>query len=81
MNMQKDFELLRECVETSYEKISLPSRQSLEYVLVRIQGFSKLMSRIEETAKAAGNYLKSRISIGQSWSVAVIAYSVVSRIW
>ncbi|XP_003425944.1 uncharacterized protein LOC100679572 [Nasonia vitripennis] len=81
MAMEREYELLKEYIEINNGIISLPPRQTLEYVLVRTQGFAKLMCRVESTALIAGNFLKSRLCIGQSWTVAMIAYAVISRIW
>ena len=81
MSMEREYELLKEYIEINNGIVSLPPRQTLEYVLVRTQGFAKLMSRIESTALIAGNILKSRMHIGHSWTVTMIAYAVISRIW
>ena len=61
--------------------VALPSKQTLEYILVRTQGFSKLMCRIESVTKNSTSFLNSRLIMGHSWSVAIIAYAVISRIW
>lgn len=81
MSMEREYGLLKEYTEINNGIVSLPPRQTLEYVLVKTQGFAKLMCRIESTAVTAGNFLKSRLHIGQSWSIAIIAYAVISRIW
>lgn len=81
MSLEREYELLKEYIETNNGIISLPPQQTLEYTLVRTQGFAKLMSRVESTAMIAANFFKVRLHIGQAWTVSMIAYSVVSRIW
>lgn len=81
MSIEREYELLKEYVEIDNGVVSVPSQQSLEYVLVKTQGFAKLMSRVESSAMTAGHILQSRFHTGQSWSVAIIAYGVISRIW
>ncbi|XP_015430643.1 PREDICTED: uncharacterized protein LOC107187148 [Dufourea novaeangliae] len=81
LSLEKEYENLRNYVEIDNNYIKLPSKQMVEYVLVRTQGFAKLMLRIEEVSKHAAHFLRSRIALGHAWSVATIAFSVVSRIW
>jgi hypothetical protein len=81
MSLEKEYQILKEYTVLSNEIVSLPSKQMIEYVLIRTQGFAKLMCHIESTALQAGEILKSRLHLGQFWSVAIIAYVVISRIW
>ncbi|XP_014213256.1 uncharacterized protein LOC106642867 [Copidosoma floridanum] len=81
MSLHKDYEILQKYTEINNGIVSLPSRQTLEYVLVRTQGFAKLMCRVESMAVTAASILQSRLYIGQSWTVAMIAFAVISRIW
>lgn len=81
LSIERDYEYLKENTDASEENSTLPSRQMVEYVLIRTQGFAKLMCRLECVARTAAHFLKSRINLGQAWTVSAIAYSVVSRIW
>lgn len=81
LSLEKEYENLKGYVEINEKFITLPSKQMVEYVLVKTQGFSKLMLRVEEVSKYAAHFLKCRIGLGHAWSMAVIAYAVVSRIW
>ncbi|XP_044732165.1 uncharacterized protein LOC123295029 [Chrysoperla carnea] len=60
--------------------IYLPTKQMLEYLLVRTQGFAKLMQRIIESCEITAQYMSSRISIGQSWNLGLLVVSNCSRI-
>lgn len=81
LSLENEYENLKGYVEVNTKYTTLPSRQMVEYVLVKTQGFAKLMLRIEDVSKYSAHFLKCRISLGQAWSTAVIAYAVVSRIW
>lgn len=80
-SFDKDYKFMLDYTEVNRGIVSLPSKQTLEYILVRIQGFAKLMCRIESMSMMAASILQSRFYIGQAWAVAMIAYAVVSRIW
>ncbi|XP_078036450.1 nucleolus and neural progenitor protein [Augochlora pura] len=81
LRLEKEYENLRNYVEFEHKYVKLPTKQMVEYVLVRTQGFAKLMARIEEVSKHAAHFLRSRLMLGHAWFIATIAYSVVSRIW
>ena len=81
MSIEAEYKNLKEYVEINNGIASLPPRQTLEYILIRTQGFAKLMCRIESTSLIAGRLLKLRMQTGQSWYIAILAYGIVSRIW
>ncbi|XP_076239978.1 nucleolus and neural progenitor protein [Calliopsis andreniformis] len=81
LSLEKEYENLKIYVELEGNNIKLPTRQMIEYVLIRTQGFAKLMLRVETVAKHSAHFLKSRIGLGHAWGIAIIAYAVVSRIW
>lgn len=81
LSLEKEYENLKNYVEIDEKYITLSSKQMVEYVLVKTQGFAKLMLRLEEVSKHAAYFLKCRINLGHAWSTAIIAYAVVSRIW
>ncbi|XP_012265709.2 uncharacterized protein LOC105691654 [Athalia rosae] len=81
LDLLKEYKDLRNYVEPEGSMMNLPTKQMIEYVLVRTQGFAKLMCRIEEVAKCAAEFFKARMSLGHSWTTAIIAYAVISRIW
>lgn len=69
--------LLDEGNESSY----LPTRNMLDYILVRLQGIVCLMCRAAEAAVTSADSMGSRICIGQFWKIALIMLGIVSRIW
>lgn len=81
MSLLKEYKDLQSIIEVEDGVYILPSKQMLEYILVRTQGFAKLMTKVESIAKYAAHFLKARINLGHAWSIAIIAYATVSRIW
>ncbi|XP_054002907.1 uncharacterized protein LOC128889361 isoform X1 [Hylaeus anthracinus] len=81
ISLEKEYENLRNYIDTDDKYVKLPSKQMVQYVLVRTQGFAKLMIRVEETSKHAAHFLKKRIGLGHAWTIAIVAYAVICRIW
>ncbi|CAK9821047.1 Nucleolus and neural progenitor protein [Anthophora plagiata] len=81
LSLEKEYANLKSYVSIGEKYVTLPSKQMVEYVLVKTQGFAKLMLRVEKVCKESAYFLKCRINLGHAWSIAIIAYSVVSRIW
>lgn len=81
MSLKKEYTTLRFNLRMEDGMYVLPSRQRLEYVLAKTQGFGKLVARIEEISKCTSHLLKARINVGHAWNVALIAYATTSRIW
>ncbi|KAK2575722.1 hypothetical protein KPH14_012111 [Odynerus spinipes] len=79
--LEKEYKNFQSYIELDNKFVTLPSKQMLEYVLVRTQGFAKLLARVEEVAKCAGTFLRTRIVLGHAWTVTLVAYAVISRIW
>lgn len=81
LSIEREFDYLKDNIIIDKNNIQLPSKQMLDYVLVKIQGFAKLMCKIESTCMDAAKFFKSRINVGHAWTISLIAYSVISRIW
>lgn len=81
MALEQDYKNLKSYIHLENNAIILPSRQLLEYVLVRTQGYAKLIERLEQVSRYSAHFLKIRIKLGHAWSISLIAYATVSRIW
>ncbi|KYM99992.1 PREDICTED: protein nepro homolog isoform X2 [Cyphomyrmex costatus] len=81
MCLKNDYVTLKSLTQLKDQIYSLPSRQNLEYVLVRTQGFGKLMTRIEVMSRIASHHFIARLRLGHAWSVALVALATVCRIW
>lgn len=58
----------------------LPTKNILNYVLVRLQGLAKLMCRLVETTQIALEHFKERIRLGHFWYLALIGSGIASRL-
>ncbi|XP_039285081.1 uncharacterized protein LOC111062959 isoform X2 [Nilaparvata lugens] len=58
-----------------------PTRQLLEWLLVRLQGFAKLFDFIQLRCEETVSYLRWRFESGHVWIHALIATGILSRIW
>lgn len=59
----------------------VPTKDMLDYILVRLQGVLQLLCRIGDSSRTAVIYLESKIRIAHFWKVAFICLSMISRIW
>ncbi|XP_075974206.1 uncharacterized protein LOC142975316 [Anticarsia gemmatalis] len=82
LNFLKDVEnfLLALPSETEDEKY-LPTRQMLEYVLLRMITFSMIMLRICVCSKQASIFYLNRIKRGESHWMSLLPYGLLSRLW
>lgn len=74
-------DLLLLLTENTENEIYLPSRNIIDYTLVRLQGITKLCVRIMEAAQEASQLMGNKIALGEFWKLALIALSLNSRIW
>lgn len=82
LNLSFDLQSLKELLPDNYsDQLYLPSRNLVEYVLVRLQGVSKLMEYIIETSTDIAHMLTIRIYTGHFWKIGFIVFSIVSRIY
>ncbi|XP_013142530.1 PREDICTED: uncharacterized protein C3orf17 [Papilio polytes] len=82
LNIIRDIENFSSALpdETETDKY-LPTRQMLQYVLVRLVSFSKLMLRISVCCKQAAVFYLDRIKRGESHWMSLMPYALLSRIW
>ncbi|KYQ59898.1 hypothetical protein ALC60_01056 [Trachymyrmex zeteki] len=81
MRLKNDYVTLKSLIQMRDGMFNLPSRQNLEYVLARTQGFGKLMTRIESMSRISSHHFMSRMRLGQLWHVALVALATICRIW
>lgn len=58
-----------------------PTRQMMEYTLVRLQSLAKIFDRVYNVCLEAGTYFIQKLQVGHLWSAALVILSVVSRVW
>lgn len=66
--------------EIEEQKIHLPTKQVLEYILVRLQGVSKLLCRVIKCAKEAGKHSLQMVSIGNFFAKNAIFLGILGEI-
>ncbi|XP_011551575.3 uncharacterized protein LOC105383245 isoform X1 [Plutella xylostella] len=82
LNLLKDVENYCSVLPTSCsEEFYLPTRQMLEYLLVRLISFSKIMQRICVCSKQAAVFYLDRIKRGESYWMSLMPFAVLSRVW
>lgn len=59
----------------------LPSRSMLEWFLIKMQGFARLLVRLVITSHRAGEMFRQCLSIGHNWQIIVTLMSLASQIW
>lgn len=71
-----------EVLPKKYEAVTyMPTKDMLDYMLVRLQGVLKLLYRVGESARIATIFMQSKIRIGHFWKISVICTAMLSRIW
>lgn len=65
----------------SDEDLYLPTRQMLEFVLLRVIAFSKIMLRVCVCSKKAAVFYLDRIKRGESHWMSLLPYALLSRLW
>ena len=75
------FPLLIDVLERSQEKLYLPSRQTLEFYLVRTHGSFNLLVKLIKLCHNAGDLCFKRLHLGHFWNVALNHLGTISRIW
>ncbi|XP_066583534.1 uncharacterized protein [Prorops nasuta] len=81
LNLVQEYKYVYDFIDADEKDYILPSKQMIQYLLVKVYGFIKLMLHVEEVSRETGNFLKTRISTGHAWTLSIIAYAIVSRIW
>ncbi|XP_026751992.1 uncharacterized protein LOC113512360 [Galleria mellonella] len=80
LNLLKDVEYFSSTLPMN-DDIYLPTRQMLEYVLIRIMSFLKIMFRICKCSKQAAVFYMDRLKRGESHWMSLMPYALLSRIW
>lgn len=82
MNLSNHINYFLQLIPGPAKKITyLPTRDMLDYILVRLQGLSKLLVRIVETSKIAADLLQQKLHTGNFWMITLLSFSMVSRVY
>ncbi|KAL4702685.1 hypothetical protein ACJJTC_018694 [Scirpophaga incertulas] len=81
LNLIKDVKSFIAVVPSSNTDIYLPTLQMLQFILLRIITFSKIMIRICTSSKQAAIYYMDRVQRGESHWMSLMPFALLSRIW
>ncbi|KAJ2949825.1 hypothetical protein O0L34_g11141 [Tuta absoluta] len=81
LNLLKDFQNFLLLLPSQDDEQYMPTRQMLEYVLLRLLAFSKIMLRICVCSKQAAVFYLDRLKRGESHWMSLMPYALLSRIW
>lgn len=81
VNFLKDVESFTSVLPKDMEEIYLPTRQMLEYIMLRLITFAKIMLRVGVCSKQAAIFYLDRVKRGESHWMSLMPYALVSRIW
>ncbi|XP_047530647.1 nucleolus and neural progenitor protein-like [Vanessa atalanta] len=77
----KDVHSFMEALPITNETILAPTKQMLEYVLIRLMTFCKLMYRVTLCSKQAAVFYLNRIKRGESHWMCLMPFALLSRVW
>lgn len=67
--------------EESGSTVTVPYQQSLDYILIRMQGLSKLLIRVIGCSRRSANYFLGLIKAGSFYARGVIFLSTLGSVW
>nr|XP_026501237.1 nucleolus and neural progenitor protein-like [Vanessa tameamea] len=77
----KDVHSFMDALPITNETTLAPTKQMLEYVLIRLMTFCKLMYRVTLCSKQAAVFYLNRIKRGESHWMCLMPFALLSRVW
>ena len=62
-------------------KLYLPTRQMLQFFLVRLRGSFHLLHKLQVLSQNAGDHALMRLNLGHFWNVGLMHLALMSRLW
>lgn len=81
LNLLKDVQSFTDTLPPVEDEVYLPTKQMLQYVLVRLLAFSKILLRICICSKKSSIFYLDRIRSGDSHWMSLMPYAALSRVW
>ncbi|XP_053612707.1 uncharacterized protein LOC128676561 [Plodia interpunctella] len=81
LNLLSDVKSFSSVLPSPGEEQYLPTRQMLQYILIRLMTFSKIMFRICVCSKQAAIFYMDRLKRGDSYWMSLMPYGLLSRVW
>lgn len=67
--------------DSSSKRVSLPYRQNLDYILIRLQGLAKLLIRVASTSRKSAIFYLGLIKAGSFYTKGIVFLSTLASIW
>ena len=67
--------------EESGSQVTVPYQQNLDFILLRMQGLSKLLIRIVDCTRRSANYFLGLIKSGSFYTKGVVFLSTLASVW
>ncbi|XP_063387567.1 uncharacterized protein LOC134673467 [Cydia fagiglandana] len=80
LNVLKDVENFSDTLPADDEDY-LPTRQMLQYIMIRLITFAKIMVRVCVCSKQASIFYLDRIKCGEGHWMSLMPYAALSRVW
>ena len=61
--------------------VYLPTRQMLQFLLVRLRGSFHLLHKLQVLSQNAGDLALKRLNLGHFWNVGLMYLALMSRLW
>ncbi|KAH9635545.1 hypothetical protein HF086_003159 [Spodoptera exigua] len=82
LNLLKEIENFSSALPSAGDDdVYLPSKQMLQYVLLRIMAFAKIMVRVSTCSKQAAVFYLDRVKRAESHWMSLLPYALLSRLW
>lgn len=82
MNLPSDLQTLMDLIPENYiDELYLPTKNVIDYIMVRLQGVVKLFEYVMKTSVDIAYMLNIRIQTGHFWRIGFILFSIISRIY
>lgn len=81
VNFLKDVQTFNSVMPKDVDEIYLPTRQMIEYILLRLITFAKIMLRVSVCSKQAAVFYLDRVKRGESHWMSLMPYALVCRLW
>lgn len=80
LDITRDITKFIKSIPTTNTNVYYPTKQMLEYILVRIQSFSKLLVRIVEMSMEACQFFMCKMKLGHFWNTSLLILAILSRV-
>ena len=74
-------ENFKSSIDDAGSEVSMPYRQSIDYILIRLQGLAKLLIRVVQCTKTSSIYFLGLIKAGSFYMKGIIFIGTLASVW